>query len=175
MAVNVAAKPTLLAVRLMTGLFLYLAYASPIAAKMLQKTRLGITDVSFTFLPHILAKDAGIFRKHGMDVELIYVGGPVSISAMAAGELDYNAAPDPGMLATARGVPTKAVMFTTNARPCTSSPNPGLKKSNSLRGKNWALPASAARLITLPGRCRKKAASIPIKSLISRWDRIAPG
>ena len=98
MAVNVAAKPTLLAVRLLAGLFLYLAYASPIAAQNVEKTRLGITDMSFTFLPHILAKDAGIFRKHGMDVELIYVGGPVSISAMAAGELDYNAAPDPACL-----------------------------------------------------------------------------
>ena len=103
MAVNVAAKPTLLAVQILAGAFLYLACASPTAAQSLDKTRLGITDMSFTFLPHILAKDAGIFRKHGMDVELIYVGGPVSISAMAAGELDYNAAPDPGMLAAAIG------------------------------------------------------------------------
>ncbi|MFZ2093753.1 MAG: hypothetical protein WAU99_18605, partial [Pseudolabrys sp.] len=78
MALNVAAKPILLTVRILAGVFLYLACASPTAAQNLEKTRLGITDMSFTFLPHILAKDGGFFRKHGMEVELIYVGGPVS-------------------------------------------------------------------------------------------------
>ncbi len=65
MAVNVAAKPTLLAVRILAAVFLYLACASPTAAQNVEKTRLGITDMSFTFLPRILAKDAGIFRQHG--------------------------------------------------------------------------------------------------------------
>jgi ABC-type nitrate/sulfonate/bicarbonate transport system substrate-binding protein len=139
MAINVAAKPTLLAVQILAGAFLYLCCASPTAAQSLDKTRLGITDMSFTFLPHILAKDAGIFRKHGMDVELIYVGGPVSISAMAAGELDYNAAPDPGMLAAARGVPTKAVMFTTKCPPMYIIAQPAIKKIEQLVGKKLGI------------------------------------
>ena len=139
MAINVAHKPTLLAIQILTGAFLYLASASPTAAQNIEKTRLGITDMSFTFLPHILAKDAGIFRKHGMDVELIYVGGPVSISAMASGELDYNAAPDPGMLAAARGVPTKAVMFTTKCPPMYIIAQPAIKKIEQLAGKKLGI------------------------------------
>src|ERR1043166_2637518 len=103
--------------RTLAALIFCLVSAFPAFAQTLEKTRLGISDMSFTFLPHILARDGGFFRKHGLDVELIYVGGPVSISAMAAGELDYNAAPDPGMLAAARGIRTKAVMFTTKCPP----------------------------------------------------------
>ena len=118
---------------------LCLLLSSPATAQSLEKTRLGISDLSFTFLPHILAKDAGIFRKHGMDVELIYVGGPVSISAMAAGELDYNAAPDPGILAAARGIPTKAVMFTTKCPPMYIIAQPAIKRMEQLVGKKLGI------------------------------------
>src|SRR4030095_121410 len=78
-------KPISLVVPLLTGACIYLALVLPAFAQSLEKTRLGISDLSFTFLPHILARDGGFFRKHGMDVELIYVGGRVSIYAMAGG------------------------------------------------------------------------------------------
>ncbi|MDP2602936.1 MAG: hypothetical protein Q8S00_10130 [Deltaproteobacteria bacterium] len=35
-------------------------------AQTLEKTRLGVSDVSFTFLPHLIAKDTGIFQKRGL-------------------------------------------------------------------------------------------------------------
>jgi NitT/TauT family transport system substrate-binding protein len=126
-----------LGIGVLAGLFL--SFAFPASAQILEKTRLGITDLSFTFLPHVFAKDAGIFRKHGLEVELIYVGGPVSIAAMAAGELDYNAAPDPGMLAAARGVPTKAVMFTTKCPPMYIIAQAGIKKMEQLAGKKLGI------------------------------------
>src|SRR5262249_42801557 len=126
MTVHPTKKAILLLIRLLVGASVSVASALPAHAQSLEKTRLGISDLSFTFLPHILARDTGIFRKHGMDVELIYIGGPVSISAMVAGELDYNAAPDPGMLAAARGVPTKAVMFTTKGPPMYTIAQPAI-------------------------------------------------
>src|SRR5688572_28819795 len=60
-------------------------------AQIPEKVRLGISDVSFTFLPHLVAKDTGIFQKRGLQVEVIFIGGPVSTAALAAGELDYSA------------------------------------------------------------------------------------
>ena len=125
--------------QILASVFSVFALAAPVLAQNLEKTRLGISDMSFTFLPHILARDGGFFRKHGMDVELIYVGGPVSISAMAAGELDYNAAPDPGMLAAARGIPTKAVMFTTKCPPMYIVAQPALKRMEQLIGKKLGI------------------------------------
>lgn len=121
------------------GVILFFGLAIPALSQTLEKTRLGITDLSFTFLPHVFAKDAGIFRKHGLEVELIYIGGPVSIAAMAAGELDYNAAPDPGMLAAARGVPTKAVMFTTKCPPMYIIAQGGIKRMEQLAGKKLGI------------------------------------
>ena len=139
MTVHPTKKAILLLIRLLVGASVSVASALPAHAQSLEKTRLGISDLSFTFLPHILARDTGIFRKHGMDVELIYIGGPVSISAMVAGELDYNAAPDPGMLAAARGVPTKAVMFTTKCPPMYIIAQPTLRKMPQLAGKKLGI------------------------------------
>ena len=67
---------------------LLLALCDIADAQNLEKTRLGISDLSFTFLPHLIAKDAGIFQKHGLQVELIFIGGPVGSAALAAGELN---------------------------------------------------------------------------------------
>jgi ABC-type nitrate/sulfonate/bicarbonate transport system substrate-binding protein len=136
---NRCPKQSLPGIRLLAGDCLCLAFALPVWGQNLERTRLGISDMSFTFLPHLLAKDAGIFRKHGLEVELIYVGGPVSISAMAAGELDYNAAPDPGLLTAAKGVPTKAVMFTTKSPPMYIVSQPGIKRMEQLAGKKLGI------------------------------------
>ena len=132
-------KVILLIARTLAAALCCFVGAFPAFAQTLEKTRLGISDMSFTFLPHILARDGGFFRKHGLDVELIYVGGPVSISAMAAGELDYNAAPDPGMLAAARGIPTKAVMFTTKCPPMYIIAQPALKRIEQMAGKKLGI------------------------------------
>ena len=44
---------------------------------------------SLTFLTFFVAKDAGIFKKHGLDVELIQLAGAVQTSALVAGEIDH--------------------------------------------------------------------------------------
>jgi len=40
-------------------------------AQPLEKVRIGISDVSFTFLPHLIAKDTGIFQRRGLQVEVM--------------------------------------------------------------------------------------------------------
>ena len=115
-------------------------------AQVLEKARLGISDLSFTFLPHIIAKDAGIFQKHGLQVELIFIGGPVATAAMAAGELNYSASTDSGLPAAVQGVPMKAVLFTMKGPPFYLISQPGIKKINELLGKKVGL----SRLGTSP-------------------------
>jgi ABC-type nitrate/sulfonate/bicarbonate transport system substrate-binding protein len=115
-------------------------------AQVLEKTRLGISDLSFTFLPHLIAKDAGIFQKHGLQVELIFIGGPVGSAALAAGELNYSASTDSGLPAAVQGVPIKAVLFTMKGPPFYLISQPGIKKINELLGKKVGL----SRLGTSP-------------------------
>ena len=48
-------------------------------AQTLEKVRLGVSDVSFTFLSHLIAKDTAIFHKRSLQVEVIFIGGPVVV------------------------------------------------------------------------------------------------
>jgi ABC-type nitrate/sulfonate/bicarbonate transport system substrate-binding protein len=111
-----------------------------------EKVRLGISDVSFTFLPHLVAKDTGIFQKRGLQVEVIFIGGPVGTAALAAGELDYSASTDSGIPAAVQGVPIKAVLFAMKAPPFYLIAQPSLKKMDDLVGKKVGL----SRLGTSP-------------------------
>ena len=111
-----------------------------------EKARLGVSDISFTFLPHLVAKDTGIFQKRGVQVELISIGGPVGTAAMAAGELDYSASTDSGLPAAVQGVPIKAVLFVMKGPPFYLVSQPGIKRINDLVGKKVGL----SRLGTSP-------------------------
>jgi NitT/TauT family transport system substrate-binding protein len=125
---------------------LLLLLSSGVGAQTLEKARLGISDVSFTFLPHLIAKDTGIFHKRGLQVEVIFIGGPVGTAALAAGELDYSASTDSGIPAAVQGVPIKAVLFAMKAPPFYLISQPGLKKITELPGKKVGL----SRLGTSP-------------------------
>jgi NitT/TauT family transport system substrate-binding protein len=49
--------------------------------------RIGYSAISGAFAPLWIAADAGLFKKHGLDVELVYTrAGPVSLAALLAGE-----------------------------------------------------------------------------------------
>lgn len=58
------------------------AYAAPI--------RIAYSSISGAMLPLWVAKDKGLFDKHGVDVELTYIRG-VSIEALLAGEVQLSA------------------------------------------------------------------------------------
>jgi ABC-type nitrate/sulfonate/bicarbonate transport system substrate-binding protein len=115
-------------------------------AQSLERARLGISDVSFTFLPHLIAKDTGIFERRGLNVEVIFIGGPVGTAALADGELDYSASTDSGIPAAVQGVPVKAVLFAMKAPPFYLISQPNFKKVNELLGKKVGL----SRLGTSP-------------------------
>jgi len=116
-----------------------LAIAASARAQSPEKVRLSIADLSFTFLPHLLARDVGIFRKHNLDVELIYIGGAVGLAALASGEIDYSGSPYPGLLAIAKGLPFKVVMLTTKSPPFYIVGRPQIKRAAELIGKKHGI------------------------------------
>lgn len=100
-----------------------------------EKVRLGYSGVSLPFLPHLLAKDLGLFSKKGLDVDLVQMVAPVGMNALVAGEIDGFAAIDPGIILAARGLPVVAVMATTIAPPFFLVGRPGIKSVPDLAGK----------------------------------------
>src|SRR5207249_8854285 len=59
-----------------------------------------------------VAKDAGIYKKHGLDVDMVQLAGAVQTSALVAGEIDYLTGITSPLVAAARGLPFKGIMVT---------------------------------------------------------------
>lgn len=54
----------------------------------MEKARIGIINGTINMLDLLLAKDAGLYAKHDVDVEFDFIAGLRSIEALQAGELD---------------------------------------------------------------------------------------
>src|SRR5499426_4230084 len=85
---------------------------APAEAQELKKVRIGYPAFSLTFLTFFVAKDAGIFKKNGFDVDLVQLAGAVQTSALVAGEIDYLTGITGPLVAAARGLPFKGIMIT---------------------------------------------------------------
>jgi NitT/TauT family transport system substrate-binding protein len=71
---------------LIAGLLQFFIWASA-GAQSLHKIRIGYPSISSRQAQLWVAKDEGIFRKYGLDVELIFLrGGQVAIQALTGGD-----------------------------------------------------------------------------------------
>jgi NitT/TauT family transport system substrate-binding protein len=82
-----------------------------------------------------VARDAGLFKKHGIDVELIQMAGPLPIAALASGEIDYLTGYTTGIVATGQGAPLKGIMISLRKPPFYLIAEPSIQRSSDLTGK----------------------------------------
>lgn len=128
------------------GLLVQLVLCSSTAyAQELQKVRMGYPAFSLTFLTFFVAKDAGIYKKHGLDVDLVQLAGAVQTSALVAGEIDYLTGITSPLVAAARGLPFKGIMVTHDRTLFWLIANPDIRRAENLVGKTVAVD----RLATL--------------------------
>src|SRR5437899_10548227 len=74
------------AVILAVSLFMQFSFCS-VASAQLTKLTVGSNTLSGSGLPAWMAKDAGIFRKNGLDVQIVYFrGGTITAMALVARE-----------------------------------------------------------------------------------------
>jgi len=90
---------------------------------------------SVSFLNLFIARDAGLFKKHGLDLELIQMAGPLPVAALAAGEIDFLTGYTTGIVATAQGAPLKGVMIGLRKPPFFLVADPSIQQINQLSGK----------------------------------------
>src|SRR5688572_16438893 len=60
------------------------------AAAGLTKIRVGYPSPSASMYPLFVTKEAGLFEKHGLDAELIYIQGVQMVHVHVAGQLDFT-------------------------------------------------------------------------------------
>jgi NitT/TauT family transport system substrate-binding protein len=72
---------------LTTVVFLLIVLANPVEAQELKKITMGYPSLAFTQSHIWVAKEQGLFRKYGLEVDPIFLrGGQVATQALAAGE-----------------------------------------------------------------------------------------
>ncbi|MGH7870774.1 MAG: ABC transporter substrate-binding protein [Candidatus Binatia bacterium] len=103
--------------------------------------RLSYSVVGPTVTSIWLAHESGMFKKYGLDVQLVYIpSSGTNIQALLGGSLDLSA---PGMsgvvLAAARGAPVLTIGAMTNKPPMTLYVQPEITKADQLRGQTLGI------------------------------------
>jgi NitT/TauT family transport system substrate-binding protein len=127
------------------ALLLLLTLSASAHAQEAKKVRMGYPAFSLTFLTFFVAKDAGIFKKHGLDVDLVQLAGAVQTSALVSGEIDYLTGITGPLVGAARGLPFKGIMVTHDRTLFWLIANPEIRRAEDLIGKSVAVD----RLATL--------------------------
>ncbi|MGE5304291.1 MAG: ABC transporter substrate-binding protein [Alphaproteobacteria bacterium] len=135
--------------RLILANMLFIIIFAPVlardaSAQEAKKVRIGYSALSLSFLPHLFARDAGVFQKHGLSVELIQMAGPIQVAALAAGEIDFGAAVSPALFAAVRGLPLRGVMIAVKTPLFYIVAEPGIKRIQDLVGKKVAVDSIGA-------------------------------
>lgn len=107
----------------------------PSFAQESRRVRLAYSVFSISFLNIFIARDAGLFKKQGLDAELIQMAGPLPIAALAAGEIDYLTGYTTGIVATGQGAPLKGIMIALRKPPFFLVAEPSIQRPNDLAGK----------------------------------------
>jgi NitT/TauT family transport system substrate-binding protein len=107
----------------------------PAFAQQTTKVRMAYSAFSISFLNLFLARDAGLFKKQGIDVELIQMAGPLPIAALSAGEIDYLTGYTTGLVATGQGIPLKGIMVALRRPPFYVVAEPSIKSLSDLGNK----------------------------------------
>jgi ABC-type nitrate/sulfonate/bicarbonate transport system substrate-binding protein len=115
-----------------------------LSAQETKRIRIGYSALSLSFLPQLFARDAGVFQKHGLAVELIQMAGPIQVAALASGEIDFGAAVSPAIFAAVRGLPLRGIMITVKTPLFYIVSEPNMKRIQDLTGKKVAVDSIGA-------------------------------
>lgn len=123
--------PKLKVVPLVLALFFA---AAPGAA---QSLKVPFAALSPTYAPLWIADDAGFFKKHGLDVQLIYISaGSVIIPAILSGQVEIaNMSSAPALTAWSRGAELVTVGVTSNRLLHVVMTRDAMKRPEDLKGK----------------------------------------
>ncbi len=127
-------------------------WVSPLRAETL---RVGYPSLATGFAPSWVTFETGIWKKQGLDVQLIYLrGGSRSVSALIGSSVDILLGSDLGVtIALLQGAALTRVGVTTNTTGYSVVTQPGVRDIRDLRGKTLGITpgrdAAYARLVKI--------------------------
>jgi NitT/TauT family transport system substrate-binding protein len=113
-------------------------YASPADAQPLRKVRMAFTSLSSVMCPPWIAREVGIFNKHGLDVEVIATPtGVEGMNALIAGEVQFlQISGGTSASAALGGADVMVVGTTLDALVQNLIARPEIEKAEQLKGKS---------------------------------------
>lgn len=100
-----------------------------------QKIRLAHAFVSGSALPLWIAKEEGLFKKYGLDVEMVFIGGARATQALLAGDVQILASGgQPIVLAASKGADVKMFASVVNVIPMAILTAKGIRRPKDLQG-----------------------------------------
>lgn len=117
-------------------LLIFLSPAAPAQEKKLQALNIAYTSATPTRAPLWIAKETGLFEKHGLDARLIYIrAGSPSISALVSGDVQLSSDPAAAVaMAAVRGAPV-VVIGTYGLASYRLVAHPSITSTQQLKGK----------------------------------------
>jgi len=132
--------------RFFTALVIFLTTgAVHLHAQGLVKVLFPYSVVNYSSLPWMIAKDAGLFRKHGLDVDLVFMGSSALIvQSMISGAVPVAGVAGPAVISSV--VSGSDVVTVANLAPLTIAlmVKPTIEKPDDLRGKKIGVPRLGA-------------------------------
>jgi NitT/TauT family transport system substrate-binding protein len=128
--------------RARTTCFLFLALLLlPRPSHSLERIILGYSGVGSGEEVHHLAKQLGIFKKYGLDVEIVYIpGGSTVVQAMVAGDVQFGRGSASEVVsAHLAGFPLKIISSLINKFVYSFVTPPSIAKPQDLKGKTVAV------------------------------------
>src|SRR5512145_2140022 len=85
-----------------TAVLWFAALSVPVKAQSkLERLHVGYSAQAGSLAPIWITKDAGIFKKHGLDVELLFIpGGPTAAAALLSGEVPITVVGGPAVISS---------------------------------------------------------------------------
>jgi ABC-type nitrate/sulfonate/bicarbonate transport system substrate-binding protein len=122
-------------------LFLAALIFSVPRADALERVILGYSGVGSGEEVHHLAKQVGLFKKYGLDVEIVYIpGGSTVVQGMVSGEIQFGrGSPSEVVSANLAGFHLKIITALINKFVYTFVTPPSITKPADLKGKNIAI------------------------------------
>ncbi|HEX9444861.1 MAG TPA: ABC transporter substrate-binding protein [Candidatus Binatia bacterium] len=120
--------------------FLVLVLLAPVRQPgAAEKVRVSVTNPNMSFLPAGVALKKGFFRDEGLDVEIIRMNTPNTVTALMTGDIGYTLLFGSVVRAALRGMPIRAVASLLDSPTHALIANPEYKSVRELRGKTVAI------------------------------------
>lgn len=131
-----------LTIRLLIGLTLLAATdAAPPVQCQTEKVRIAISAITTSQVNVWVPLAAGFFKKHGLDIELVYISGaPVGAAALLSGEVNITQGGVTGSITSnLRGSGTYIILGGADRFPYQLIAHPTIKQLAELKGKRFAI------------------------------------